>query len=98
MCYCLCGVCVVAFTVHALSSSLCMCYCLCCMHVVTFIMCMLLPSLHTGVPSIYAVEPITTWIICLVMVADATITIAADVAGDSLAGGIGIDLVAVSGS
>jgi hypothetical protein len=65
------------------------------MHVVTFIVHVLLPSSHAGVPSIHVIEPVATWIICLVMVADATIAVAADVASSSLAGGLSVDLAAV---
>ena len=53
------------------------------------------PSLHAGVPSIRVVEPVATWIVCPVMVADATVTVAVDVAGGGLAGGLSVDLVAV---
>jgi hypothetical protein len=45
----------------------------------------------------HVVEPVATWIVRPVMVADVAITVAADVAGGGLAGGLGVDLVAVSG-
>ena len=67
------------------------------MHVVAFIARMLSPLSHAGVPSICAVEPIATWIVHPVMVTDAAVAVTADVAGDGLAGGIGVDLVAISG-
>jgi hypothetical protein len=93
--YRLCHVHIITFVMCTLSPLLCA-YCrLHCAHVVAFIIHVLLPLSHARVPSICVVEPVAAWIVCLVMVADATVAVAADVAGGSLAGGLSVDLVAV---